>query len=634
MASRLPWIVLATAAGLQLAGCNGSGDPSAPIPDVAQAAASVQSAHVMAGANESISITFTSSDGQALHNLSVGGLAGLPSGWSGPASFTCASVTSGSGCALTLSFAPTTAASGTLSLTYAYTDNVGMPLSGTVAIPYSASTNDTVNATVGPTPPVTALAGSGSQSVLVTFTTSDGQAASNLALTSSLASLPPGWSATSNSFSCATVSTGNACQLALSFAPQSAGSGTLTLGYSYTNNAGNADSGSISVPYAATTDDTVAGTVSPTGQVTAPQNGSTPVTVTFVTSDGQPATNLTITSGLGSLPGDWSGPASFSCSTISDGTACTLSLAYAPTSIDSGTLALGYQYVNDAGDNETGTVSISYATAAPHLYVTNLFSVLDACSLGAGGTVSSCAATPSSGGSASPAGIVFNGNNVYVTDFYNDKVWLCAVQSDGTFSNCAVAASGVTNPWALAISGSYLYITSDSTDGVTTYCLIGTGGALSNCTPTASGTNLVNGIAVGGDYAYLTALNPQETGYQVDVCTVNSDGSLTGCTATGSGFSDPQFVTLSGGYAYIGNQQSSSVAVCVIGSGGALTNCANSPVGYEPNGIAIYGSYAYVSDDDDNIYLCTLADNGASLTSCSASNGGATFDAPQQLAIH
>jgi hypothetical protein len=633
MRSGLIWCGVAAAMALQLAACNGSSP--LVIPNAAQATPSVQTAQaVVGGDSQSISIVFASSDTQPISNLSVGGLANLPSGWSGPASFGCASVMSGSGCVLNLTFAPSTGGTGTLSLMYSYTNSVDRTLSGTVAIPYSATANDVVNATVGPTPPVTALAGSGSQNVLVTFMTSDGLAASNLTLTSSLSSLPSGWSSTSNSFSCATVSTGNVCQLALTFTPQTAGSGTLTLNYGYTDNAGNAASGSVNIPYAGTTDDTVAGTISPTGQITAPQNGNTAVSVTFATSDGQPAANLTITGGLSSLPSDWSGPASFSCSTVSDGTTCELSLTYAPTSVDSGTVALTYQYVNDAGDDETGSVNISYATATPHLYVANLFSTLDECVLGAGGSLTSCAATPSSGGSSSPAGIAFNGNNVYVTDFYAGEVWLCAVNADGSFSSCAIAASGLTAPWALAISGSYLYITSDSTLGTTTYCQIGTGGALSNCAATASGTNLVNGVAVGGGYAYLTALNPAETGYVVDVCTVNSDGSLTGCTSTGSGFSDPQFVTLSGGYAYIGNQQSSSVAVCTIGSGGALTSCANSSVGSEPNGVAIYGSNAYVSDDDDNIYECTLASGGSSLTGCAVSDGGATFNAPQQLAIH
>ena len=196
-----------------------------------------------------------------------------------------------------------------------------------------------------------------------------------------------------------------------------------------------------------------------------------------------------------------------------------MSLAYGPTTTDSGTVSLGYQYNSDAGNAKSGTVNISYAATSPHLYIANLFSVLDECTLGSNGSLSSCAATPASGGSGAPAGIAFN---------------------------------GATAPWALAINGNYLYVTSDS--------------------------------------------------------------------------------TLSGGHAYIGNQQSSTVAVCSIGSGGALTGCANSAVGIEPNGVAILGNDAYVTDDD-NIYKCTVG-AGGSLGSCAASNGGATFSAPQQVVIH
>lgn len=633
---------LGLAAGLilQLAGCNGSHHPSLPSPagidsnSIDATPSSQSAAAVVGGQSQTVTVTFVSSDGLSVTDLTVNGLDGLPSGWSGPASFTCSTVTTGSGCVLDLKYAPTAAASGTLKVGYSFTNHAGAAMTGTVAVPYSATTSNNVTATASPTGQITAVVGDGTVPVTLTFTTDDGNPVSNLTLTSALSSLPAGWSSTAQSFSCASVSTGNTCQLSFGYAPTSAGTGTLTLAYGYTDNAGEAKTGSVNMPYAATTDDNVIYVQSPNGQVNATINGGgTTVTVTFTTDDGQPATDLSIDSGLSSLPGDWSGPGSFSCATISAGTVCKLSLTYAPTAVDSGTLSLGYRYDSDSGSAKTGTVNISYAATMPHLYVANLFSVLYECALDGAGSLSSCTATPASGGSGSPAGIAFNGATVYVTDFYAGKVDLCTVSGDGSFSNCAVALSGLTSPWALAISNDYLYITSDSTLGATTYCQIGTDGALSNCSSTASGTNLVNGIAIGGGYAYLSALNPPQTGYIVDVCTVNGDGSLTGCASTGSGFSDPQFITLSGGYAYIGNQQSSTVGVCSIGSGGALTGCANSPVGSMPNGIAIFGSDAYVSDDNDNIYKCTVG-AGGSLGSCAASDGGATFNAPQQLVIH
>ena len=60
------------------------------------------------------------------------------------------------------------------------------------------------------------------------------------------------------------------------------------------------------------------------------------------------------------MPAGWSGPTSFSCPTVSDGTPCQLPLTYAPTAVDSGTLSLGYSYTNDAGIVKPGTVNIAY----------------------------------------------------------------------------------------------------------------------------------------------------------------------------------------------------------------------------------------------------------------------------------
>ena len=46
------------------------------------------------------------------------------------------------------------------------------------------------------------------------------------------------------------------------------------------------------------------------------------------------------------------------------GTGCLLSLVYAPTIADSGTLNLQFSYLNDSGLSRSGTVSIAY-TAGP-----------------------------------------------------------------------------------------------------------------------------------------------------------------------------------------------------------------------------------------------------------------------------
>jgi hypothetical protein len=159
------------------------------------------------------------------------------------------------------------------------------------------------------------------------------------------------------------VSAGTVCQLPLTYAPTAVvGNSMLTLGYSYTNDAGFAKTGTVNIVYRATSNDTVIGTVSP-NPVTVVSGGSLPVTVTFTTNDGNPASALSVTTGLTTLPAGWSTTsASFTCATVSAGTVCQLPLTYAPTAVvGNSTLTLGYSYSDDSGHAKTGNVTIDYS---------------------------------------------------------------------------------------------------------------------------------------------------------------------------------------------------------------------------------------------------------------------------------
>ena len=195
--------------------------------------------------------------------------------------------------------------------------------------------------------------------VTVTFATDDANPASALSVTSGLSPLPSGWTSPTSSLSCATVSAGTVCQLALTYAPTAEDSGTLTLGYSYLNDAGIAKTGTVSVAYRGTENDSVVGTVSPS-PVAVTSGTSNGVTVTFATDDSNPAGALTVTSGLSTLPADWTSPPTFTCASVSAGTACQLDLTYFPTAPESGSITLGYGYTNNAGTAKTGTVTIAY----------------------------------------------------------------------------------------------------------------------------------------------------------------------------------------------------------------------------------------------------------------------------------
>ncbi len=312
---------------------------------------------------QAVAVTFTTDNGKAASNLTItSGLTALPAGWrSASRTFSCASVSTGNGCQLALKYAPAALGSGTLTLGYAYTDDTGTAQTGTFNLAYAATTNDNVVATPSPSGQINAVVAEGSQTVSVVFTTDDGRLATALQLTTNLAALPPGWSSTASSLACPSVSSGSGCTLGLTYRPTEAGAGTLTLNYSYKNNAGQKKTGSLNIPYRGTTDDTVGGTPGPSSSLSAVTDTSTAVTVTFATDDGYPASALTVTSGLDPLPAGWTGASTtFACATVSAGTACQLPLTYAPTAVGSGTLTLGYSYTNDAGFAKTGTVSIAY----------------------------------------------------------------------------------------------------------------------------------------------------------------------------------------------------------------------------------------------------------------------------------
>jgi hypothetical protein len=317
------------------------------------------------GSAQTVTVNFTTDDGNVATGLAVtSDLGNLPAGWSsGAANFSCAIVSSGNGCQLLLGFAPVSATSGVLALDYSYTDDSGASRTGTLNIPYASTSNGNVVATVAPSGQVTAVQAGGVQPVSVTFTTADGHAASGLWVLSDLEALPAGWSSKTTRFTCASVSTGNGCQLALAYAPAAIARGTLSLDYYYLDATGAINLGTANFGYAATTDDNVVGTAVPSGQITAIVGQASPsVVVTFTTDDGQAATALEVTGGLSTLPAGWSSPqgAAFACPGVSSGTGCQLTLNYTPVAAASGTVALSYSYLNDAGEAKTGTVDIPF----------------------------------------------------------------------------------------------------------------------------------------------------------------------------------------------------------------------------------------------------------------------------------
>ena len=601
---------------------------------VATASPSGEIVAVEVTGSQAVAVTFNTDDGQpATAFYLTSNLTALPAGWSSASkTLSCSSVSTGNGCQLQLTYAPTALTSGTLTLNYAYTNAAGTASTGSLNVTYAATTNDNAVATVSPTGQINAVLGQGSQAVSVTFTTDDGRPATALQLTGSLSALPAGWSSTATTFSCSGFSSGNGCQLPLTYAPTSPGSGTLILNYTYLNNAGESKTGAVSIAYRATANDTVVGTPSPTSLAVVTGSIS-PITVTFTTNDGNPATGLLLTSSFTTgLPPGWSSTAgSFSCSSVSAGTPCQLSLTYAPTMptmLASNMLSLTYSYNNNSGTSETRTVSIPYVATQAYLYVAQLFSpTLSYCMLAVDGTATNCMATTASFNA--PTGIAFYGSGyAYIADEAANVVYLCNVMANGDLAAPCFSFGGAVfqAPWNLAVNGNTLYAA--NAGGGVTACTIGVAGMLSGCNTSSGGGT--TGIAVSANFAYVSV-----SASEVDACAIGLPGiAPTSCVPTGGTFLSTGGIALAGGYAYIANTAVGTVSGCLINANGTLSCGPPSPVGTNPIDVAINGNLAYVDDTlNDDIYLCSVGTGGL-LTGCTVPAGSATFNGPVQIAIH
>jgi hypothetical protein len=621
---------------------------------IATASPSGQINGVVGGGNQSVSVSFTTDDGNAATGLSLTtSLAALPPGWSSTAaSFSCAIVSTGSGCQLPLTFTPTAGASGTLALTYGYTDDSGASRTGVLNIPYSTVANNSVVATASPSGEIVAVEATGSQAVAVTFNTDDGQPATAFYLTSDLTALPAGWSSASKTLSCSSVGTGNGCQLQLTYAPTALTRGTLTLNYAYTNAAGTASTGSLNVTYAATTNDNAVATASPTGQINAVLGqGSQPVSVTFTTDDGRPATALQLTSSLGALPAGWSSTATtFSCNGFSSGNGCQLPLTYAPTLLGSGTLILNYTYLNNAGESKTGAVSIAYRATTDNTIAgmpsqtslsvvtgsitpitvtfttsdgnpaTNLSvtSGLNPLPSGWSSTASSFACSSVSAGTVCQLSLMYAptvptslaSNTLSLNYSYNNN---SGMPESGTVSISYVATQA------------YLYVAQLGSPTLS-YCMLAADGSTTNCMATSFTFTAPAGIAFNGSgQAYVA----DEGANVVDVCSVMANGDLSSCVNSGAVFATPFNLAVSGSTLYATNT-GGGVTACTIGVAGILSGCNTGP-GSETAGIAVSAGFAYVGVSASEVDVCPIGLPGTAPSPCGPTGG--TFSSPGGIAL-
>ena len=610
------------------------------------------------GGSRSVTVLFTTDDGAAATNLQItSGLSALPAGWSGASTFACPVVASGNGCLLTLTYAPTVAATGTLTIAYSFADNTATASTGALSIQYAATTDNHVIATVAPAGQVAALVGAPGRNVSVAFTTDDGNAATNLQITgtglSNLATAFPGWTGPST-FTCATLSTGNGCQLSLTYAPPTTGSGTLQFNYQYVNGAGATQTGAVSIPFSATADNNVVATVAPSGQINAlAAGGAVDVAITFTTDDANQASNLAISAGLSSLPTGWTGPATFTCAGFATANGCQLVLHYAPPAVATGTVTLNYTYTSNSGAAKTGSVNVGYqATTHNNLVATATPSGQITAVLNQGTQVVNIVFTSDDGNPVTGVSVT-SGLSALPTDWTGPSTLTCGTASTGT--TCALAltfqplvkssgtihlAYGYTDNSGAAQTGNvdipyasiptYFYANEQQTT-VLRCAASFVDGSLSGCATVATGFQVPYGLTFTNSHVYIADRGDtvNSVAGNLFVCPVNADGTFGNCVpgVLPGTFTAPNASAVGGNFLYVADSNGGTIKYCAINPlDGSLSACAATATGLTtaldvPDGIAVVNGFAYIvdyrpNDTHGNLTICAIGTLTGALGAC------------------
>lgn len=208
-----------------------------------------------------------------------------------------------------------------------------------------------------------------SRQMTLSFRTSDGGSASELALAMPASGLPVGWRVDSQRTRCEQVDADKLCQIALTYAPAAAEpAAVVTFPYSYRNNKGDAGTGTIAIAFRALAVNAATTALLPAGPVKGVVGKTNTVLLGFGTNDNSPATDLHIDTDLAALPAGWTSPAAkFDCPNFGGKSVCMMALSYAPASAaPAALLAIGYRYRDSSGKQQTATASIDYSATAPN----------------------------------------------------------------------------------------------------------------------------------------------------------------------------------------------------------------------------------------------------------------------------
>ena len=530
------------------------------------------------------------------------------------------------------------------------------------------STANTVVAYLGETAELKLYAGQSWQLTL-SFMTSDGGAATRLALGLPAGGLPAGWRIGSNRSRCERVDNDNLCQIALTYAPVAAEKSSLvTFPYSYVNNKGEPGTGSVAIAYGAMAANAATATLSPAGPVRGVVGKTGNVVLGFATNDGSPATDLHVDILPASLPAGWASPsAALDCANFGAGAPCQLALSYTPAAVaPASVLAIGYRYRDSSGRQQTATAAIDYSAVAPNTVIAsqNPAGVIRA-RTGTSQQVTLRFA-PSDGSAASglrlstdagrlpegwtvkastlPCATVDSGGGCYATLAYAPRADQPAGKLDLDYAYTDATGRELSGRTTVAYAShdyrAYVTDYGDIVDGEPVgggvrQCELDSDGKLSACkiVDTAWPIFGVDDIAIYNGHAYIGAitgefpqLNQRLNPRQLTVCNVADDNALVDCAGSGPLFDGLIGLQVSrlGVFVISTPQGFLQISHCTLAGDGGLDTPTCGEV--RPTLFNVGVPYAMTSTDTRLYISATDNTTTQDLYSCQLSAGGDRID--------
>jgi hypothetical protein len=503
-----------------------------------------------------------------------------------------------------------------------------------------------------------------SRQITLSFKTSDGGSATELALALPAGGLPAGWSIGSNRRRCERVDADNLCQIALTYAPAAAEQpSVVTFPYSYRNNKGDAGTGNIAIAYRAMAVNAATTALLPAGQVKGVTGKASTILLSFGTNDDSPATDLHVETNLATLPAGWSSPATgLDCASFGVKSVCQLALTYTPPSAaPASALAIGYRYKDGSGKQQTATANIDYSATAPNTVAASLspagvvrakagssqqvqltFAPSDsspASALHLSTDVAKLPAGWSVKASTLPCATVDGNGGCTLALSYAPVPDEPAGKLDIDYAYTDATGRGLTGKTTVnyASHDYQVYVTDygaiaggEPVGGGVRQCELDGAGKLSACVKVATAWPLfgVSEIVIYGSHAYIGAVTGNFPGVtlpprQAIVCNIADDNALVDCAGGG-----PLFDQLTGllvsrlGVFVISvpeGSASNQVSYCKLSAGGGLDTLTCGavrsslfPPGGAPYALTGTDSRIYIATCDrntfQNVYSCTVKD--------------------------